>query len=177
LTQVVGTSKWQATDYRGQGETIYVSDFTLTRTRSWVRLQQILHYGTDTKITITTVKGWDKSQESTFKNTLEVGASANIFDVLHADVKNTLEITEGTRESWHEEKTTQEERTYKAGVTYLQWQLIDTYHLDKIKSVTGTFWSTHIIERASSTLNVVIGFYEDDYDGDHANTKAVVVVT
>ena len=34
LSKPAGEAKWEKTNYRGQGETIYVSDFTLTRTFS-----------------------------------------------------------------------------------------------------------------------------------------------
>jgi hypothetical protein len=107
------------------------------------------------------VYGYDKTQEATFAQNLGAQIGGHFFDVLDAQVKASLNITEGTKEQWHEETSEQIETQYDAGTTYLTWKLIDNLTLHRVTTITGRGWATHRVADNTTTLNNVIQIYED----------------
>ncbi len=103
LSKPAGEAKWEKTNYRGQGETIYVSDFTLTRTFSWVAVPPAERKADDETVTIKQTYGYHKEQKETFTQNLEVDAGGNFFDVIDLSVKASSNISDTDIEKWTEE--------------------------------------------------------------------------
>jgi hypothetical protein len=162
LSNTVGESKWMSVYHQDNvGYTIYVSEFTLTRIMYWVAVPPLVHYAVNTNVTNRVVVGYEKSQESTFAQNLGVEAGGKFFDALSFDVKASLNITEGMKEQWKEEHTTEENMTYEGGHDYLTWKLIDSLRLHHITTITGKGWNTHRVGDNSTTLNSTITVHND----------------
>ena len=138
---------------------INTSTFTMTRIRHWVISIYPQHFAVDTTLKVTTVVGYDETQATSMSKSLETQAGLSDFG-LSVSVKSTLEITNGETQSWHNQTTTEVDKDYKAGTTYVTWELMDTLKLHKVESFSGQCCAT-TSGVYDNEVDIVESTYED----------------
>ena len=167
LSKKYGCSTW--------GPVIYSSDdgwvvngivFTLCRVKHWSINDYPARWSTDVQLTVETDQGWSLTQATSMSQSLDTEVGASDFG-LSGDVKRQLMISESTTESWHQDKKTTTQRTYKANTTYLSWYLHDTLTLHRSISFSGKCCATHS-GQDDHTVDILKSYYEDFADSTHA---------
>jgi hypothetical protein len=173
LSQTVGTATWTQVDrpYAGlkgpfgvlldPGWIVNASTFILVRTRHWARIGTLRTIGADKlQDTYTVVRGYSKTDSTTFTQSLEGSASLDVFSVLKADVKTALNMTVGDSETWKVEETRAEQKNYDCPCTIQDWYLYDTLTLNKTTSYSGHCCAT-TNQQITSVVQAVANDYED----------------
>lgn len=142
LTEVIGKAEWQEdrewSERLGFFENYFrvyqTSVFSMERVQYWAIKGVVEHFAEDETRVVTVVSGYDETRTREVEKTLNLEASAAHevpFWKLSASVKAGLKITEAFEQRWHQQKTTQTTITYKAGYTYVVWELRDAIRVKK----------------------------------------------
>jgi hypothetical protein len=166
LSQVIGTATWTVPNISPGGWHYDSHTYTLTRTLHWVRSPTgLISYASDTNKAITEVHGYSRTQASSFEQTLGGSAGGSLFGLVSVNVQAALKMTNSDSQTWHDEITTATNRTFKADVSYLLWNLIDSYHLVENGYLSGRCCATTPTHSVSD-LDIALGIKEDHVTND-----------
>lgn len=130
-------------------QTKHVSNnYVATRSVRWVVVWGPAHYALDSTTTIVQKTGYEQKQTDTFEQSLNIELSGKYgvtpLTGLSASVKAGLKITSMTSQEWHTETTVTNTRTYKAGNTYITWNLMDTVFVTKTSNVSYSYGAPEV---------------------------------
>ena len=141
-------------------QTKHVSNnYVATRAVRWVVVLGPAHYALDSTTTIVQRTGYEQKQTDTFEQSLNIELSGKYgvtpLTGLSASVKAGLKITSTTSQEWHTETTVTNTRTYKAGNTYITWNLMDTVFVTKTSNVSYSYGAPEVrtIYRVDAPVN------------------------